>query len=279
MVPAFFTSNYLFYFIVLYSIISRSVIYYIQEGFFMKITTSKSKNSESFYIAKSYINNKGNANKQTSLKPQYARYQKSVWDAQIERAEKMLRTRTIKKERRNPNDPARFIGKVAATEDGETAKIHNYLDTEKIEQEALYDGMYAVTTDLLDDDVKDILKVSEGRWEIEECFRIMKTDFETRPVFLQDDIRIKAHFLICFLALVIYRYLERDLENAFSCETILNKLRTMNFADIQEQGFIPLYTRDNLTDALHTVCGFETDYKFITKRQMKNIQKKSKGRE
>ena len=68
---------------------------------------------------------------------------------------------------RNPNDPARFIGKVAATEDGEAAKIHNYLDTEKIEQEALYDGMYAVTTNLLDDDVKDILKVIEGRWEIE----------------------------------------------------------------------------------------------------------------
>ena len=110
-------------------------------------------------------------------------------------------------------------------------------------------------------------------------FRIMKTDFEARPVFLHDDIRIKAHFLICFLALVIYRYLERDLKNAFSCETILDKLRTMNFADIQEQGFIPLYTRDKLTDALHNICGFETDYKFITKRQMKNIQKKSKGRE
>ena len=139
----------------------------------------------------------------------------------------MLSTGTIKKERRNPNDPARFIGKVAATEDGETAKIHNYLDTEKIEQEALYDGMYAVTTDLLDDDVKDILKVSEGRWEIEKCFRIMKTDFETKPFFLQDDIRIKAHFLICFLALVIYRYLERDLENAISYEMILDKLRTM----------------------------------------------------
>lgn len=211
--------------------------------------------------------------------PKYARYQKSIRDAHVERAEKMLRIGTVKKERRNPNDPARFIGKIAATEDGEAAEIHNYLDTEKIEQEALYDGMYAVTTDLLDDDVKDILKVSEGRWEIEECFRIMKTDFEARPVFLHDDIRIKAHFLICFLALVIYRYLERDLKNAFSCETILDKLRTMNFADIQEQGFIPLYTRDKLTDALHNICGFETDYKFIKKRQMKNIQKKSKGRE
>ena len=210
--------------------------------------------------------------------PKYARYQKAIRDAQVERAEKMLSLGNIKKERKNPNDPARFIGKIAVTDDGEAAKIKNYLDTDKIENEALYDGMYAITTDLLDDDVKDILKVSEGRWEIEECFRIMKTDFEARPVFLQNDIRIKAHFLICFLALVIYRYLEKELGSFFTCETILNKLKTMNFADIQEQGFIPLYTRDKLTDALHKVCGFNTDFKFITKSQMKNIQKKSKGR-
>lgn len=190
----------------------------------------------------------------------------------------MLHSGKVKKERRNPNDPARFIGKIAVTEEGEAAKIKNYLDTDKIETEALYDGMYAVTTDLLDDDVKDILKVSEGRWEIEECFRIMKTDFEARPVFLHDDVRIKAHFLICFLALVIYRYLEKSLGNAYTCETILDKLKSMNFADVQEQGFMPLYTRDKLTDALHEACGFETDFQFITKSQMKTIQKKSKGR-
>ena len=110
--------------------------------------------------------------------------------------------------------------------------------------------MYAVTTDLLDGDVKDILKFSEGRWEIEECFRVMKTDFETRPVFLHDDVRIKVHFLICFLGGGNIRYLERDLGNAFSYEALLDKLRTMNFADIQEQGFIPLYTRDKLTNIL-----------------------------
>ena len=211
--------------------------------------------------------------------PKYARYQKSIRTDQVERAKKMLLSGKVKKERRNPNDPARFIGKLAVTKDGETAKIHNYLDTDKIEQESLYDGMYAVTTDLLDDEVKDILKVSEGRWEIEECFRIMKTDFEARPVFLQDEVRIKAHFLICFLSLVIYRYLEKELGYAFTCETILEKLKSMNFADIQEQGFIPLYTRDMLTDALHKVCGFDTDFKFITKSQMKTIQKKSKRRE
>ena len=138
--------------------------------------------------------------------------------------------------------------------------------------------MYAVTTDLLDDDVKDILKVSEGRWEIEECFRIMKTEFEARPVFLHDDVRIKAHFLICFLSLIIYRYLEKGLNGEYTCEKILEKLKSMNFADIQEQGYIPLYTRDRLTDALHKVCGFETDFQFITKSHMRNIQKKSKGR-
>ena len=211
--------------------------------------------------------------------PKYAKYQKAIRDAQVERAEKMLISGKIKKERRNPNDPARFIGKTAVTEDGEIAKIENYLDTDKIENEALYDGLYAVTTDLLDDDVKDILKVSEGRWEIEECFRIMKTDFEARPVYLQDEIRIKAHFLICFLSLVIYRYLEKSLGSIYTCETILDKLKTMNFADVQEQGFMPLYTRDKLTDTLHSVCGFETDFQFITKSQMKTIQKKSKGRE
>lgn len=210
--------------------------------------------------------------------PKYAKYQKTIRNEQVERAEKMLHSRKTKKERRNPNDPARFIGKTAVTEDGEIAKIEKYLDVDKIENEALYDGMYAVTTDLLDDDVKDILKVSEGRWEIEECFRIMKTDFEARPIYLQEDMRIKAHFLICFLALVIYRYLEKGLGNTYTCETILDKLKTMNFADVQEQGFMPLYTRDKLTDALHQVCGFETDFQLITKSQMKTIQKKSKGR-
>ena len=210
--------------------------------------------------------------------PKYARYQKTIRNAQIERAENMIHSGNVKKERKNPNDPARFIGKLAVTEDGEVAKIHNYLDADKVEEEALYDGMYAVTTDLLDDEVQDILKVSEGRWEIEECFRIMKTEFEARPVFLHESIRIKAHFLICFLALIIYRYLEKDLEGRYTCEEILRKLKSMNFADIQEQGYIPLYTRDKLTDALHRTCGFETDFQFITKSHMRNIQKKSKNR-
>ena len=211
--------------------------------------------------------------------PKYALYQKSIRDKQVKRAEKMLETGNAKKNRKNPNDPARFIGKMAVTEDGEATDIKQYLDEDKIAEEAQYDGLYAVCTDLLDDEVSDILKVSEARWQIEECFRIMKTDFSARPVYLQDENRIKAHFLICFLALIIYRYLEKKLDLRYTCEELLDTLKEMNFAEIQEQGFIPLYKRETITDALHEVCGFRTDYQFITKSKMRTIQKKSKGKE
>ncbi|MEG2687224.1 MAG: IS1634 family transposase, partial [Christensenellaceae bacterium] len=210
--------------------------------------------------------------------PKYAFYQKTIRDKQVERAEKLVNSGAVKKSRKNPNDPARFIGVFAATKDGEVADIHNYLDEEKIESEAQYDGLYAVCTDLLEDDVSDILKVSEGRWQIEECFRMMKTDFSTRPVYLQDENRIKAHFLICFLALLTYRLLEKELDYKYTCQAILETLNAMNFAEIQEQGFMPLYKREKITDALHDACGFRTDYQFITKSRMKTIQKESKGR-
>lgn len=211
--------------------------------------------------------------------PKYARYQKTIREKQVERAEKMLASGNTKKQRKNPNDPGRFIGTVAVTEDGEAAKVHAFLDGDKIADEEMYDGLYAVCTDLLDDDVSDILKVSEGRLQIEECFRIMKTDFSARPVYLQDGNRIRAHFLICFLALLSYRVLEKKLGHHYTCEEILDTLRGMNFAQIQDQGFVPLYKRLKITDDLHEACGFRTDYQFITKSQMKTIQKKSKGKE
>ncbi|MDY4193562.1 MAG: IS1634 family transposase [Bariatricus sp.] len=211
--------------------------------------------------------------------PKYALYQKTLREKQVERAQKMLDSGNTKKNRKNPNDPARFIGITAATKEGEVADIHHYLDENKITEESLYDGLYAVCTDLLDDDVSDILKISEGRWQIEECFRIMKTDFSARPVYLQDENRIKAHFLICFMALTIYRFLEKKLDSKYTCEELLDTLKEMNFVEVQEQGFIPAYKREPITDALHEACGFRTDYQFITKSKMKTIQKQSKGRE
>lgn len=210
--------------------------------------------------------------------PKYASYQKAVRAEQIARAEKMVANGTLKKQRKNPNDPARFVNKIAATEEGEKAKIHYYLDLDKIAEEEMYDGLYAVCTDLLDDDITDILKVSEGRWQIEDCFRTIKTDFEARPVYLTREDRIKAHFLTCFLSLLHFRLLKRSLKDAYTTEQLLQTLRNIKFADVEEQGFMPVYERQKITDDLHETCGFRTDYQFITKRKMKGIQKKSKRR-
>ena len=211
--------------------------------------------------------------------PQYAAYQKNVREKQIERAQKMIASGNTKKQRKNPNDPARFISKTSVTDDGEIAEKDIYtIDYEKIKEEEKYDGMYAICTDLLDDDVSDLIHVSEGRWQIENCFRILKTEFSARPVYVRNDDRIKAHFLVCFLALLIFRLLEKKLDKKYTCSEILDTLKEMNFADIEEQGYMPLYSRTKLTDALHEVCNFRTDYQFISKRKMKTIQKESKGR-
>ena len=229
-----------------------------------------------YYKDKPYTTKKLHQRLIITYSPKYALYQKAIRGRQVERAQKMLESGSTKKNRRNPNDPARFIGKIAVTKDGEAADIEQYLDEDKIAEEAQYDGLYAVCTDLLDDDINDILKVSEGRWQIEECFRIMKTDFSARPVYLQDENRIKAHFLICFLSLTIYRYLEKKLNLQYTCEELLGTLKAMNFASIEGQGFMPLYRRSKLTDTPHDISGFNTDYQFITKRKMKEIQKISK---
>ena len=142
--------------------------------------------------------------------PKYALYQCSIREKQIERAEKMIENGSRKKEHENQNDPARFIKKTAVTDEYEVAGRTLYsLDEEKIESEMMYDGYYAICTDLVNDSVEEIIRVSEQRWEIEESFRIMKTEFLARPVYLSREDRIQAHFLICYLSLMIYRILEK----------------------------------------------------------------------
>lgn len=227
--------------------------------------------NEIFYKEEPYSSKKLKQRLLIAYSPKYASYQKEIWGRQVERAVNMLKEGKHKKSRKNPNDPARFIGK-------EAADILYFLDVAKIADEARYDGLYAICTDLFDDHPGDILKVSEGRWQIEACFRIMKADFQARPVYVQREGRIKAHFLICFLSLLVYRLLEKKLDKKYTCSEILESLRGFEFADIGGQGFIPLYEKTPLTDALHRISGIETDVEFITKSQMKTIQKKSKGR-
>lgn len=231
-----------------------------------------------FYKEEPYTTKKLHQRLIITYSPKYAAYQKAVRAEQISRAEKMISSGSLKKQRKNPNDPARFVNRIAVTREGEKADIHYYLDLERIAEKEKYDGLYAVCTDLLDDDVSEILKVSEGRWQIEDCFRTMKTDFEARPVYVSREDRIKAHFLTCFLALLLFRLLKRGLKSPCTTRQLLGVLRGMNFADIEEQGFTPVYERNRLTDELHEACGFRTDYQFITKRKMKEIEKKSKRR-
>ena len=231
-----------------------------------------------FYKDEPYTTKKLHQRLIITYSPKYAAYQKAVRAEQISRAEKMVASGSLKRQRKNPNDPARFVNKIAATNEGEKAEIYYYLDLEKIAEEEKYDGLYAVCTDLLDDDVAGILKVSEGRWQIEDCFRTMKTDFDARPVYVSREDRIKAHFLICFLALLHFRMLKKTLKTPCTTEQLLHVLRSIKFADIEEQGFIPVYERQRITDELHDACSFRTDYQFITKRKMKEIQKKSKRR-
>ena len=231
-----------------------------------------------FYKEEPYTTKKLHQRLIITYSPKYAAYQKAVRAEQISRAEKMVASGSFKKQRRNPNDPARFVNRIAVTKEGEKADVHYYLDLDKIAEEEKYDGLYAVCTDLLDDEVSEILKVSEGRWQIEDCFRTMKTDFSARPVYVSREDRIRAHFLTCFLALLVFRLLKREVKSSCTTCQLLEALRGMEFADVQEQGFTPVYERTLLTDGLHEACGFRTDYEFITKRKMKEIEKKSKRR-
>lgn len=209
--------------------------------------------------------------------PKYAAYQKSIREKQVQRAVNMIQKNgKMKKERRNPNDPARFIDKITVTENGELIEDQYHLNQELITDEALYDGFYAITTNLEDDDVTSIIAVSERRWQIEECFRIMKTNFKARPVYLQTRDHIKAHFLTCFISLVIYRLLADRLENKYTVEQILKTIRDMEMVETQYNGYIPAYRRTEITDALHEMVNFRTDYEIISKEKMRKIIKDSK---
>lgn len=200
----------------------------------------------------------------------YRNYQRAVRGRQIVRAEKLAENPSSLS-RKKENDPKRFVMQEHCTTDGEAAeKTITSLDQDRIDNEMKYDGFYAVCTNL-EDDVSDIIRINQKRWEIEECFRIMKTEFKARPVYLSRRDRITAHFTTCFTALVIYRMLEKKLENRFTCEEIIGTLRDMNMMIAPGEGYIPTYTRTDLTDALHGAFGFRTDYQITSQKNMRKI--------
>jgi transposase len=206
----------------------------------------------------------------------YRDYQRTIRNSQIERALKLIDENPTHIKKPRQNDYKRFIEKTSCTDDGEVAENEIYsINTGLIESESAFDGFYAVCTNL-DDDAVEIAKINKRRWEIEESFRIMKDEFLARPAHLSRDDRIIAHFATCFMALMLYRILEKKLEEKFTCSTIIDSLRGMNFLKSKGSGYIPTYTGTDFTDALHETFGFRTDYEIITLKQMKNIFKLTK---
>lgn len=208
----------------------------------------------------------------------YKNYQRKIRQGQIDRAQELIKSGRYKQRPKNQNDPHRFIARNVMTEDGEACtKEVPYLNTDMIAEEEKYDGFYAVCTNLDEVGVDQIIRINKKRWEIEECFRIMKTEFKARPVYLRREDRIKAHFLTCFLALFIFRILEKKLDEKYTCERIIKTLREMTmYRPGEKLGYLPSYTRTDLTDALHEVAGFRTDYEILTDISMKRVIRDTK---
>ena len=213
----------------------------------------------------------------------YRDYLSYVRDRQIDRARALLESgRANTGRKKSPNDAKRFIRTEYCTEDGELAQVKNFsLNQEMIEQEAQFDGFYCICTDL-EGPAAEIIRLNSGRWVVENDFRITKTDMDARPVYLKRDDRIKAHFLTCFLALLIYKYLEKKINRGgmhFTTREILGTLRDMNFLSVDGEGYIPAYERTDLTNHLHGSAGFRTDTQIVTKKKMRSIIASTKKRE
>lgn len=237
-----------------------------------------SGDNEEIYYKERWINENGLEQRLiVSYSPKYAEYQRSVRNRQIERAQNLINN-TTKISKNRQDDPKRFITSTSVTNDGEIASRKVFsLNTAAIEKEEEFDGFYAVCT-TLEDDISEIIKINKRRWEIEESFRILKTDFKARPVYLKRDDRIKAHFTTCFLSLLIYRILEHKLNEEYTSKEIITTLREMNFAKIKGDGYIPIYTRDTLIDKLHDIFKIKTDNEITRLNQMKKILKQVKNR-
>lgn len=235
-----------------------------------------SSSNEEIYYKERWINEDGLSQRLiVSYSPKYAAYQRHVRMKQVERAQNLINNPT-KISKNKQNDPKRFIKSASITNDGEIASKKIFtLNQETIKNEEVFDGFYAVCT-TLEDDISEIIKVNKRRWEIEESFRILKSDFKARPVYLKRDDRIKAHFTTCFLSLLIYRVLEHKLKENYSSDQIIKTLRNMNFVKKDGSGYIPTYTRTDLTDSLHEVFGFRTDTEIVPNKEIKKILNKTK---
>lgn len=201
----------------------------------------------------------------------YFDYNRNIRNSQIERAKKSIETNNVTRKGKNQNDYRRFIESTNSTKNGEIAESTTYsINQNIIDEEEKYDGYYALTTNL-NGDITEIFKIVKGRWEIEESFRIMKSDFVARPINLSREDRIKAHFMTCFISLFIYRLLEKRLNYKYTTSQILSTLKNMTMVEQKGLGFEPIYERTGITDSLHELFNFNTDLELINYKKIKKI--------
>jgi len=203
-------------------------------------------------------------------------YQRHIRNAQIERARKILSNGNVEDIKKGAHDVTRFIKRISVGKNGEKASDHFDIDQSVIDKEEMYDGYYAVATNL-EDDAKAILEISNNRYKIEDCFRILKTNFSAQPVFHRDRKRIIAHFLVCYTALLVYRLLENKLDQYgthFTTENILETLRNMNVVNMQDTFYSAAYTSSKVCTALNGVFGLGLDKKYYLPKELnKKISK------
>lgn len=251
-----------------------------------KIEKYDSKNKNMYY--KEIIIERTKKDKQTNEKitlkermivtfsPKYAAYQKNIRDAQISRAKDIIEKHPEQYTKLPQNNAKRFIQKENITNDGECAEKYKlYFKNELEKYETQFDGLYALCVpENMDASIEDILQISKGRWEIEESFRIMKSEFKARPVFLQKEERIKAHFTICFLSLLIYRILEKEkLQEKYTTQEIITTLKDMITNKIEGIGYKQLYKKTEVTTDLNNNYNFNLDKEFIGLKNMKKFFK------
>lgn len=230
---------------------------------------------DSIFFKERWINENGMEQRIiVSYSPKYKLYQREIRYGQINRALKIIENGNRKSS--NTNSPNRIIKDEYITSSGEIANIKkSEIDIDRISDEEKYDGFYAVCTNL-EDPIENILKINKQRWQIESSFRTVKSEFKARPVYLRRENRIKAHFLTCFLSLMIIKILEYKLENKFSIHELIDQLKEMELHKIRNIGYLSSYTRSDITDELHKFAGFNTDYEFISDENIKKIIKNSK---
>ena len=241
--------------------LTRDIVFYKERW---EMTTKKTIQTNEKYTLEERII--------VTFNTKFQSYQKHIRDKKLERARNMLNN-PGKLESKNPRDPRYYIKSTQTTEHGEVAEESHYtIDESKVREDERYDGFYAVSTDLEDEDIALIINANKQRWEIEESFEIMKSELKTRPLYVTLEEAIKGHLLTCFIALMVYRILEKKyLLEKYTCDEIIETLKDMNITHLGGNNYIPSFERTALTDELADIFGFQPACEVLTQKYLKKF--------